>query len=78
MAPEARPIALGRPAFTNSVTIQPTMPAQAPSWVLSMVMPDTPLTPAAEPTLKPNQPTHSSAAPAIASGRLCGRISTCG
>ncbi|MOA09988.1 hypothetical protein D3C78_1298560 [compost metagenome] len=71
-------MALGRPVLSSSVSIQPTIPAQAPSWVLSMVMPDTPLTPAAEPTLKPNQPTHSSAAPAIASGRLCGLISTCG
>jgi hypothetical protein len=28
----------------------------------------------AEPALKPNQPNHSSAAPSITSGTLCGRI----
>ena len=35
-----------------------------------------PFASSAEPALKPNQPTHSSAAPIMVSGRLCAGIAS--
>ncbi|MCY1310598.1 hypothetical protein D9M70_608050 [compost metagenome] len=64
--------------MNHSVNIQPRMPAQAPSWVLSMAMPEVPLTPTPEPTLKPNQPTQSRPVPAMVRLRLCGTIGAFG
>ena len=43
--------------------IQPNAAAAVAIWVTSIAMPAVPLAAAAEPALKPNQPTHSIAAP---------------
>ncbi|MCY1286502.1 hypothetical protein D9M69_369710 [compost metagenome] len=61
--PEAMPRALGLPWVIHSANIQPSAAAAVATWVTSMAMPALPLAAAAEPALKPNQPTHSSAAP---------------
>ena len=73
-APLAKPSALGLPTLNHSVNIQPRMPAHAPNWVLSMTMPEVPFSPPPEPILKPNQPTHSIAAPTMVRLRLCAGI----
>ena len=61
--PEAMPSALGLPWVTHSANIQPSAAAAVAIWVTSIAMPAVPLAAAAEPALKPNQPTHSMAAP---------------
>lgn len=62
-APEAAPGAVGRPCITFSVSNQPTIPAQAATMVASITTPAAWLAASPEPTLKPNQPTHSNPAP---------------
>jgi len=42
--------------------------------VTAIAMPALPLAAAADPALKPNQPTHSSEAPIMVSTRLCGAM----
>src|SRR5690606_39966213 len=61
--PEAMPRALGLPWVIHSANIQPSAAAAVAIWVTSMAMPAVSSAAAAEPALKPNQPTHSMAAP---------------
>ena len=49
-----------------------TLAVAAAIWVTSMVMPAAPLAATWLPALKPNQPTHSIAAPVITMPGLCG------
>ena len=71
-APEMMPRALGRPRTTHSTTIQDMAAAAEATWVTSMAMPARESAARAEPALKPNQPTHSRAAPTTEKARLWG------
>ncbi|MOA57777.1 hypothetical protein D3C78_1820160 [compost metagenome] len=51
------------PWVSHSANIQASAAAAVAIWVTSMAMPAVPLAAIAEPALKPNQPTHSMAAP---------------
>ena len=73
MTPEAAPSEVGCPSRIRSSEIQPSIPTHAATVVFSHARPATPSAANAEPPLKPNQPNHSSAAPSMTSGRLCGR-----
>ncbi len=57
----------------RSVSIQPSMAAAVATVVVMKVDPATPLALVADPALNPYQPNHSSPAPSITNGRLCGR-----
>src|SRR5690606_39814278 len=71
-APEMMPSTLGLPRAAHSTNIQASAAAAVAIWVTAMAMPALALAPAAEPALKPNQPTQSMPAPMIDSVRLCG------
>ncbi len=73
-APEAAPSSEGRPLVSVSPTVQASAAAAGATMVLRKASAATPLASRLEPALKPNQPTHSSAAPTIVSARLCGAI----
>lgn len=77
-APEAAPNAVGRPCMIFSLSNQPTIPAQAATMVASITTPAPSLAASPDPTLKPNQPTHSMPAPTRVKPRLWGGIATCG
>ena len=72
MAPEAAPSIVGVPFMIHSRNIQASVAAAVASRVLANTWPANGLDSRFEPTLKPNQPTHSSEAPIIMNGRLCG------
>ena len=75
-APEAAPSIEALPRISVSPTHQASTAAAVALKVFMKA--STALLPAssAEPALKPNQPTHSSAAPTMVSGRLCGAIAS--
>ena len=72
--PDAAPSDVAWPSRNFSVTSQPSIAAHVATVVLTQARPATSLAAPAEPALKPNQPNHSSAAPSMTNGRLCGRI----
>ena len=76
MAPEAAPSSEAWPFRTRSASAQASTPQAAASKVLAAARTACPLAASADPPLKPNQPTHSSAAPVRFSGRLWGSIAS--
>jgi hypothetical protein len=70
----AAPTAVGLPRSSHSVISQPRTAAPVAVLVFTKATVATPLAARALPALKPNQPTHSSAAPAITKGTLWGGI----
>ena len=75
-APEAPPSRLGLPLATFSANIQASAAAAVATKVLIMASAAVPLASSAEPALKPNQPTHSSAAPIRVMVSECGGIAS--
>src|SRR5512140_3643850 len=73
-APDAAPSIVGVPRCTHSAKDQASAAADVASSVLANTWPAKPLASRFEPTLKPNQPTHSSEVPIITIGTLCGAI----
>ena len=73
-APDAAPSIEGLPLIIHSTNVHDRTAAAVASSVLTNASAATPLASRLEPALKPNQPTHSSAAPTIVSVRLCGAI----
>jgi hypothetical protein len=71
-APEAAPSIEALPLDSASPAIHDRVAAAVASSVLAKARAVTPLASRLEPALKPNQPTHSSAAPTIVRVRLCG------
>src|SRR5437899_4531999 len=61
-APETTPSTEGLPRVTHSANIQASAAVAVANCVTAIAMPALPLAAAAEPALKPNQPTHSSEA----------------
>ena len=78
IAPVAIPTKLGFPNFIHSIRIQTRHAVDAEMWVTAIAMPAPPLAPNALPPLKPNQPTHSIAAPIITIPGLCGGLRSFG
>ena len=76
--PEAAPSEVAWPSRIRSVRSQPSIAAAVATVVMTKVVPAIPPAPIADPALKPYQPNHSSPAPSITKGRLCGRIGDCG
>ena len=72
--PEAAPRVVAWPSRIRSVSSQPSIAAAVATVVVTNVVPAIPPAPSAEPALNPYQPNHSSPAPSITNGRLCGRI----
>src|SRR3954462_6044047 len=62
-APEIAPSTVGFPPFIHSMSIQPTAAAGAGRGGVTNALLPRPPADRAEPALKPNQPTHSRAAP---------------
>src|ERR1039458_1431091 len=77
-APEIAPKAVGLPLLSHSATTQPMAPAAAANWVLIKALVASGPALSALPALKPNQPTHSIAAPMKLSTIAWGGISCCG
>ncbi len=73
-APEAAPTVVNLPCWIFSAASQPITAVQLAIWVFMKTTEAWPLAVSAEPALNPNQPNHSSAAPSITNGTLCGRI----
>jgi hypothetical protein len=63
---------VGLPRLSHSTSIQLSVAAAVALLVATKAETASPLAASALPALKPNQPTHSSAAPATVNGRLCG------
>ena len=70
MAPEMAPSTVGLPRKIHSASGQPIAAAAVAKWVLAKAITARPLAWRAEPALKPNQPTHSRAAPVKLIARL--------
>src|SRR5260370_24758510 len=73
-APEIMPSTLGFPFRPHSANIQVSAAVAVAIWVTAIAMPALPLAAAAEPAVKPNQPTHNKEAPATLRARLCRAI----
>src|SRR5665647_1599794 len=73
-APDAAPNIEALPRIIASPTHQASTAAAVAEKVFMKASTAVPLASSAEPALKPNQPTHSSAAPTIVSVRLCGAM----
>ncbi len=71
-APEAAPSIVGDPLTIHSPSIHASVAAAVASSVLANTSVAKPLASRFDPTLKPNQPTHSSAEPIMTMGTLCG------
>src|SRR5688500_2492596 len=76
--PDAAPSEVALPSRMRSVSSHASMAAAVATVVVTKVEPAVPLEAVAEPALKPYQPNHSSPAPSITNGRLCGRIGVVG
>src|SRR5687768_2000158 len=74
IAPEAPPSIVGLPRKSHSPNVQAHTPAAVATKVFRNTKPAKLLASSPEPTLNPNQPTHSNAAPVSTNGRLCGGI----
>src|SRR5256885_614478 len=73
-APDAAPSVVGLPATNHSAVIHVNVAAAAPRCVATNAETASPFAASALPALNPNHPTHSSPAPVMVSGRLCGGI----
>src|ERR1041384_5013434 len=71
-APEAAPSIVGLPRNSHSPNVQAQTAAAVQMKVFRNTRPAKAFASRPEPTLKPNQPTHSRAAPVMTKGRLCG------
>src|SRR4051812_40759964 len=71
-APEQAPSTVGLPVLIHSMPDQARAPAAAEKCVAANALAATPSAAEALPALKPNQPTHSMAAPNAVYVRLCG------
>ncbi len=78
MAPVAKPTLVGLPTCHFSMASQASAAMLAATWVLRIAAAASSLAASAEPPLNPNQPIHSSPAPAMVRAGLCGSISTLG
>ena len=76
-APEAAPSIVGEPLTIHSPSIHASVAAAVASSVLANTSVAKPLASRLDPTLKPNQPTHSSAEPIMTNGTLCGGSAVC-
>ncbi|MNT36119.1 hypothetical protein D3C72_1721810 [compost metagenome] len=76
IAPEAAPSIEGLPLMAHSVNSQASTAPAVAIIVLKKARVAFSLAASAEPALKPNQPTHSRAAPTKVIGRLCGCIAS--
>src|SRR4051812_41593138 len=76
MAPEAAPSIVGLPRKIHSPNDQATAAIAVQTYVFRNTRPAKLLASRPEPTLKPNQPAHSSAAPVMTYGMLCGGMAT--
>ena len=74
--PEAPPREVEWPSRIFSVSSQPSAAAPVATRVLTQTTAAVLFAARAEPALKPNQPNHSSPAPIMTSGRLCGRMAS--
>ena len=68
----APPSTVGLPRCSHSIASQTSRAMAVAVLVLRKARPATPSAASSLPALKPNQPTHSSAAPITVNGRLCG------
>src|SRR5687767_5543354 len=75
-APDAAPTVEGLPVCPHDTRAQVTAAMPVAIWVATNALVALVADPPAEPALKPNQPTHSSAAPSTTSETLCGSIGT--
>ena len=75
-APDAAPSTLGLPRDDPS-TAQASAPAAAAKCVAQNALDARPSDASSLPALKPNQPTHSMAAPSTVYVRLCGGMARC-
>src|SRR5262245_25285685 len=73
-APEAAPSIVGVPRKIHSPNVHAITAAAVATNVLMNTCAANAFDSRFEPTLKPNQPTHSSAAPIMMNGTLCGVI----
>src|SRR5512139_4269823 len=73
-APDAAPSIVGVPRWIHSANDQASAAAAVARIVLANTMAVKPFASRPEPTLKPNQPTHSSEAPIITIARLWGAM----
>src|SRR6187402_466955 len=71
-APDAAPNIVGLPRIAHSPKVQANTAAAVARKVLMKTCAAKALASRLEPTLNPNQPTHSKAAPTIVKGTLCG------
>src|SRR3990167_3162788 len=76
-APLAAPRTVGLPLKSQSIAIQARTAAAVAVFVTTNALVASPSAARALPALKPNQPTHSMAAPMTLKGRLCGGIASC-
>src|ERR1043165_2891877 len=74
IAPDAAPSIVGVPRKIHSPKVHAQTAAAVARHVFKNTCDANAFASRFEPTLKPNQPTHSSAAPTITSGKLCGGI----
>src|ERR1035438_10061617 len=77
-APEIAPRTLGFPLTHHSTASHDNAAAAAPKCVATKALAASGPALKPLPALKPNQPTHSMAAPITLSTKLCGRIDSCG
>src|SRR5919202_4631057 len=73
-APDAAPIVEGRPVWAHETSAHVTAAIAVAVWVATNALVAFDRAAPAEPALKPNQPTHSKAAPRTMSDMLCGSI----
>src|ERR1043165_6526114 len=73
-APDAAPSIDGLPLVVHSPSVHDNTAQAVARNVFMKASPANPFASSADPALKPNQPTHSSDAPIIVIGRLCGGI----
>src|SRR3954463_7670383 len=71
-APEIAPSTVGLPPLIHSTSSQPSVAAAAAKWVAMKALLASDDAASALPALKPNHPTHSSAAPITLMTTLCG------
>src|ERR671923_1665017 len=75
-APEAAPTVEGLPVCAHDIRDHVTAAMPVAIWVATNALVAFVAAAAAEPALKPNQPTHSNAAPSTTSDMLCASIGT--
>src|ERR687885_2064475 len=75
-APDAAPTVEGLPVCAQDIRDHVTAAIPVATWVATNALVAFVAAAAAEPALKPNQPTHSNAAPSTTRDLLCGSIGT--